>query len=69
MKCTCRIDRAVGCGPEIQKCPLCKSAPRLYGALKNLLEYLDQHEWGTVPSGGITDIEAREAIAEAEKQS
>ena len=68
MKCTCRIENAL-VGPWIQKCPLCKSAPVMYRALKNLLEYLDHHEWGTVPSGGITDIEAREAIAEAEKRS
>lgn len=44
---------------------LIAAAPDLLDSLENLLDYLDAHDWGTVPSGGKTETDARAAIQKA----
>lgn len=44
---------------------LIAAAPELLSALKNLLQYIDDHHWGTIPEGATAD-QARLAITKAD---
>lgn len=45
---------------------LIETAPELLSALKDLLQYLDDHDWGTVPEGATAE-RARAAVVSAER--
>lgn len=64
MECTCYIKEEDGVEPQLIKCPLCKSAPKLVDAIKSVLGSLDNMELDATLEG--CQMVLQQAIAPVE---